>query len=146
MFCFLFLVGCLDNDVQLPDHDLRGKVAGEEWQFKFGNSFLVSSEPRYRLILMSVEQLGDDPCAIPSPGSAFISMEINEFTGVEDIPFPLLSASPRFHLSASNSVIASSGFVRIDHFDHANIFGYLQAELDEDNTVLGYFNVAICNF
>ena len=145
IFAFALLIGCSQDEIQLPDQKLSGTVASEEWEIKFANAYLISSDLKYRIQFLSSKESGEDPCAIPSPGNPFVSMEIPLQRGSFSVPFPNINESPRFHVTNSSALNATSGFLEIYDVVNSRITGYLQAILDENNSVEGYFEVIICN-
>ncbi len=141
----LLLTNCGENDIQLPDQVLVGKVEGKDWELKFGNAFIFSSDLKYQIKFLSTQESAQDPCAVPNTGNNHISMIMPLQRGSFSIPLPIVSESARFHYSDGSSAIATSGFLEIFDIDNLRIFGYLQAQLDDDNTVEGSFEVLICN-
>ncbi len=143
VFALLF-VGCSNDNIQLEEDPITGMVAGEDWTFQYGNGY-INPNSIYTIQLLSLEETANDPCAVPSPGNPFISMAIPLRRGSFSVPFPNLDESPRFHLSPGNSFIATSGFLEVYDIDNSRIFGYLQAQLDDENTIEGQFQAFICN-
>ncbi len=136
---------CGKDEIQLPNQRLQGVVAGEAWTSKSAHAFIFSSDLKYRVKFLSSKEASEDPCAVPSPGNSFVSMIIPLQTGSFSIPLPNPQESPRFHITSSDTQIATSGFLEIFDVDGARIFGYLEAQLDDENTVEGSFEVLICN-
>lgn len=141
----MLLTGCGQNEIQLPDQELEGMVAGEPWKFKLGNAYLYSSDLKYQIKFLSTEEGAEDPCTVPSTANAHVSMIMQLRRGSFSIPLPITDESARFHWPNGSSAIATSGFLEIFDINNARVFGYLQAQLDEDNIVEGSFEVLICN-
>lgn len=148
---FLLLLGlftlsnCSDSEIQLPDQELVGFVDGEEWEIKFANAYIYSSDFKYQIKFLSTQEGGQDPCAIPSTANTHVSMIMPLQIGSFSIPFPITDESARFHWANGSSAIATSGFLEIFDIDNSRIIGYLQAQLDDNNIVEGSFEVLICN-
>ncbi|MEM9337782.1 MAG: hypothetical protein AAGA66_03585 [Bacteroidota bacterium] len=135
---------CGNDDIQIPDTPLEGMVAGEEWTFQYGNAY-VNPNGIYTIQFLSTEETATDPCAVPSPGNPFVSMAIPLQRMSSSVPFFNLDESPRFNISRGNSFIATSGILEIFDVDNTRVFGFLEAQLDDENTVRGQFQVQICN-
>lgn len=151
IFWFMFLgstiwiSSCLKNDVQLPDKELEGMIAGQAWEYKFANAYLYSSDFKYRIRFLSTKEPGEDPCAVPSTGNAHLSIVIPLEIASYNLQLPIIEETARFEIAGGNSVIATSGFLEIYHIDNSRVFGYIQAILDDDNSVEGSFEAVICN-
>ncbi len=141
----LFLSNCGKDEIQLPEQDLTGKVDGEAWDLKFSSGFIFSSDLKYRVRFLSTQEGASDPCNVPSTGNTHVSIVIPLQRGSFSLPLPILEESARFHLADGNTILAASGFLEIFDIDNARIFGYLQAQLDDDNSVEGSFEALLCN-
>lgn len=139
------IAGCGNNEIQIPNQRLVGTVSGEEWNYKSANAFLFSSDFKYEIKFLSTNESAEDPCAVPSPGSPYVSIVLSPVIGSYSLPLPNLQESARFHESVGLGVIATSGFLEIFDVNGGRIFGYMQAVLDDDNTVEGSFEAIICN-
>ena len=144
MLC-VTLVNCGKNEIQLPEKQLGGKVNGEDWELKFGNAYIYSSDLKYQLRFLSKKEGAEDPCAVPSTSNPHVSMIMRLQRGSFSIPLPIVAESARFNFGDGSSAIATSGFLEIFDIDNSRIFGYLQAQLDDDNSIEGSFEVLICN-
>lgn len=148
---FTFFLGCLlllncgGDEIQLPDQQLQGKVDGEDWELKFSNAYLFSSDFKYQIKFLSMKEGGQDPCSIPSTTNPHVSMIMPLQRGSFSIPLPNTNESARFNWSNGSSAIATSGFLEIFDISNSRVFGYLQAQLDNENTVEGSFEIVICN-
>jgi hypothetical protein len=138
-------IGCGQNEIELPEQELQGMVDGEPWQVKFSNGYLYSSDFKYQIKFLSTRESAEDPCAVPSTSNAHVSMIFQLSRGSFSVPFPIIEDSPRFLWANGGSAIATSGFLEIFDISNARVFGYLQAQLDDDNTVEGSFEAVICN-
>lgn len=144
--CFLF--GCGNDNIQLPDQLLEGQINGEEWRYKSANAYLISSNFIYRARFLSDEEAVSDPCTLPSPSlrnvrAIFKPAEGSFFVAPQVIDDNQVQVS--FDISPSRSLVASSGFMEIYAIDNLVVIGYLQAVLDDDNTVEGSFEIRLCN-
>ena len=139
------LSGCGNDEIQIPNQRLVGMVAGEEWNYKSANAFLFSSDFKYEITFLSTNESAEDPCLVPSPANPHISMVISPVIGSYSLPLPNIQESTQFHESVGIGVIATSGFLEIFDVNGGRIFGYMQAVLDDDNTVEGSFEAIICN-
>ncbi|MEO9872370.1 hypothetical protein [Ekhidna sp.] len=144
----LLFTSCGKDEIQLPDQILEGKINGEAWSYSSANGYLVSSDFQYRIRFLSSEESVNDPCTLPSPsiehikaifrpseGSFFVSPQVLDNNQVQ----------VSFEISPSKNLIASSGFMEIFAIDGQVVIGYLQAVLDDDNTVEGSFEIRLCN-
>ena len=142
---FVGLIGCGQDEIQLPDQVLQGKIDGKDWEMKFANAYIFSSDLKYQIRFLSTVESGEDPCAIPSTANAHVSMVFRPQIGSFSIPLPIFEESARFNVNLGNSVVATSGFLEIFDISNSRIFGYLQAHLDDDNSVEGSFEAVFCN-
>ncbi|WP_436514492.1 hypothetical protein [Ekhidna sp. To15] len=143
-----FLVACGNDDIQLPEQELLGKIDGQEWDYQSANGYLISSDFQYRARFLSDEESVSDPCTLPSPTlkhvkAIFRPAEISYFVAPQAIDDNQVQVS--FEVSPSKSLIASSGFMEIYAIDNLIAFGYLQAFLDDDHSVEGLFEIRLCN-
>ena len=144
----LMLTACKSDDVQLPDRILSGQIGATEWNIKSANAYLISSDFQYRVRFLSSEESVTDPCTLPNPTRAHISAIFRMAEGS-------FTVSPRvvadnevqvfFEMSPSQRLIATSGFMEIFAIDNLVAIGYLQAVLDDGNTVEGSFEIRLCN-
>lgn len=139
------LSGCGGNEIQLPQQRLTGQIAGEDWDMKFANGYIFSSDLKYQLKFLSTKEGGDDPCAVPSTANTHISIIMQLQVRSYSLPLPIVEESVRFQFGNGSSSIATSGFLEIYDINNSRVFGYLQAQLDDDNTVEGSFEAFICN-
>ncbi len=145
IFLMVFLTYCGKDEINLPQQVITGKMAGKSWDLKFANAYLYSSDLKYRIQFLSTREFGDDACAVPSTGNPYLSIIIEPRAGSYSLPLPINEQSCRFNLSPGNFLIATSGFLEIFDVTNSRIFGYIQAVLDDDNTVEGSFEAMICN-
>lgn len=147
MLCIplLLLISCGENQIQLPDKKLQGVVDGEEWEMKFANAYIYSSDFKYRITFLSTLEGAEDPCTVPSTSNSHITLIMQLNRGSFSIPLPIVDESARFNWTTGGSAIAASGFLEIFDIDNSRIFGYLQAQLDDENTIEGSFEAFICN-
>ncbi len=141
----LILTDCGESEIQLPDQVLLGQVEGQAWELKFANAYLYSSDLKYQIRFLSTRENAQDPCAVPSTSNSHISLIMPLQRGSFSIPLPITTESARFNWSDGSSAIATSGFLEIFDIDNLRVFGYLQAQLDDENTVEGSFEAVICN-
>ena len=117
---------------------MQGLIGGEDWQIKFGNAFLFSTDFKYQFRFLSTREGVNDPCGLPSTANAHVSMIMKlQQSGSFSVPFPVTSESPRFHFSDGSTAIATGGFLEIFATSQTQTFGYLQAQLDDNTTVEG---------
>ena len=140
------LISCKGDDVDLPDVPLAGKIGGIDWEYKMGNSRLVSVDSKYRFLLLSTLEQGNDPCPIVSSTNPHIQMILPLESGSYTLPLPVLSESVMFVLGNGTVLTATAGFIEIIavDFDSQQLAGYIQADFDDDNAVLGTFIVDFC--
>lgn len=148
MLALLIVMSCGQDDIQLPENDLEGKVNGLEWTYLSANAYLLSTDFQYRVRFLSDDEVVTDPCTLPSPGLAHVKAifrpSIGSFT-VSPRAIDNNQVQVAFELSPSTSLIATSGFMEIFDINNSVMIGYLQAVLDDNNTVEGRFQVRICN-
>ena len=144
------LSACGKDEVELPDEVLQGKIDGEEWTYKSANAYLESADFRYKVTFLSSEETVSDPCALRSTAKRHITafLRFPEYEGNYTISPQLVNDNEvvvTFNADISGSLIASSGFMSIFAIENRVVFGYLQAVLDDDNTVEGSFQIRLCN-
>lgn len=141
---------CGKDEVELPDEVLQGKIDGEEWTYKSANAYLESADFRYRVTFLSTEETVSDPCALRSTAKRHITafLRFPEYSGDYTLTPQLVNDNEvvvTFNADISGSLVASSGFMSIFAIENRVVFGYLQAVLDDDNTVEGSFQIRLCN-
>ncbi|WP_424962627.1 hypothetical protein [Ekhidna sp.] len=144
------IAGCGKDEVELPEEVLQGKIDGEEWTYKSANAFLESADFRYRVTFLSTEETVADPCALRSTAKRHITafLRFPEYEGNYSVSPQLVNDNEvvvTFNADISGSLVASSGFMSIFAIENRVVFGYLQAVLDDDNTVEGSFQIRLCN-
>ena len=139
------LISCGDDQIDVPDTPLAGKIAGSDWEYKFGSASVFSSDGNYRYLLLSTQEVGDDPCPIVSTSKPHLEMILP--LAIESYSLPLFgNNSVKFVFGNGTVLSASAGFLEIIAIDpdSRQILGYLKADFDDDNAVLGTFIVEIC--
>ncbi|MEO9482919.1 MAG: hypothetical protein ABJG47_05710 [Ekhidna sp.] len=139
---------CVDNNIQLPDQTLEGKINGLDWNYSSANAYLVSSDFQYQARFLSDEEAVSDPCALPSPSLRNVRAIFRPATGPFFVAPQALDNNQvqvTFDISPSQRLVASSGFMEIYVIDNQVVIGFLQAVLDDDNTVEGTFEIRLCN-
>jgi len=144
------IMGCGRDQVDLPDEPLQGTLAGQEWTYKSANAFLQSSDFLYKVTFLSTEESVSDPCALRSTGNPHVAafMRFPDFSGDYTISPQVLNNNEvvvTFNPSISESFTATSGFMSIFAVENQVALGYLQAVLDNGNTVEGSIEIRICN-
>lgn len=139
------LPSCGGTQIELPEQRLTGSIDGQEWDMKFANAYIFSSDLKYQLKFLSTAEGGDDPCAVPFTANTHVSIIMPLQIRSYSLPLPIVEESARFQFSNGSSAIATSGFLEIYDIVNARVFGYMQAQLDDDNTVEGSFEAFICN-
>lgn len=132
---------CGDDQLDIPNIPLAGKVAGEDWNFKMGFYRYLGSQVEIRLF--SEKEAIDDPCAIYTSTNPYIRILI---PAAESSPtLPLISPYHFvFDFGNGGSINGDSGFIEIFVSDGFRVQGYIQAVTDDDNTVEGRFELEIC--
>ena len=146
---FLFisiLISCKGDDIDVPDVPLAGKIGSTDWDYKFGNAYLFSSELKYKFLLLSTLESGEDPCPIISSSNPHLQMILPFAAGSYSLPLPLFDENVKFVLGDGTVFQATSGFIEVIAInpDTQQLVGYIQADFDEDNSVLGTFIVNFC--
>ena len=140
--------GCSDDEIQLPDKQLEGRINGKEWSYKSANAYLVSSDFKYRVRFLSSDEPVIDPCTLPSPSLSHIKAIFKPSEGSFFIAPQAIDANQvqvSFEITTSQSLIASNGFMEIYVIDNQVIIGYLQAVVDDKSMVEGSFEIRLCN-
>ncbi len=144
----VMFLGCGRDELELPEQELEGLINGKEWSYKSANGYLQSSDFKYRVRFLSSEESVSDPCTLPSPslthvraifkpavGSFFVSSQAIDNNQVEVY----------FEISTSQNLKAQSGTMEIFAIEGQIIYGFLDAALDDENKVLGSFEIRLCN-
>ncbi len=142
------LTGCGNDEIQLPNQKLEGKINGTEWSSDKANAYTFSTDFKYEVKLLSEEEPGSDPCSAPSPSKPFLSAVFRPSEGSFSLGSVLVDPNQvvvRIHPNTSSEFIITNGFMEIYLIDNAQMFGYIQAILDDENTVEGSFEVRFCN-
>ncbi len=142
----ILLSSCKADEIDLPDEPLAGKIDGQDWETKFGNAYIYSSDLKYKYLLLSTAELGDDPCPILSSSNPHLQMILPLGTGSYSLPLPVFSENVKFVLGDGTVLSATSGFIEVIAInpDTNELVGYLQADFDEDNEVMGTFIIELC--
>lgn len=143
-------MSCGKDEVELPDKVLQGEINGQEWTYKSANAFLESADFIYKVTFLSTEESVSDPCALRSTAKRNVTafLRFPEYEGNYSITPQLVSSNDvvvTFNANISGSLIATSGFMSIFAIENRVVFGYLQAVLDDENTVEGSFQIRLCN-
>lgn len=145
----LGLVNCAEDETNLPSRTLQGAIDGDStWVYGSANAYLFSSDQRYRARFLSDAETATDPCTVPSPTLRHVVATFRPQIGSYFVtPMAVENNQVQVNLAASaaESVVASSGFMEIYAIENLRIYGYLQAVLDEGNSVEGSFEIKICN-
>ncbi|MFK7952699.1 MAG: hypothetical protein AB8B73_07605 [Ekhidna sp.] len=142
------LIGCSNDEIQLPNQKLEGKINGEDWSSNKANAYTFSTDFKYEVKLLSQEEPGSDPCSAPSPSKPFLSAVFKPSEGSFSLGSVLVDPNQvivRIHPNTSSEFIITNGFMEIYLIDNAQMYGYIQAILDDENTVEGSFEVRLCN-
>ena len=144
----LLLLGCNSDDVQLPDRQLGGQIGGSEWNYKSANGYLISTDLQYQVRFLSDEETVTDPCTLPVPSRSHIRAVFRPSVGNFFITPQVINnneVQASFEVSPSQSLTATNGFMEIFAIENQRAIGYLQAVLDDENTVEGSFEIRLCN-
>jgi len=142
----IFAIACNSNDIELPNQTLQGQIGGESWQYASANAYLTSSNFEYTIkFLSSQEPRFEDPCAIFLPSQKHLSITMIPRIGSFSIPLPDSFQPTIFHFEDGSQLRASSGFLEVFNLDRNFMRGYIQAVLDDENTLEGAFEVEFCN-
>lgn len=146
---FLFisiLISCKGDDIDLPNDPLAGKIGGIDWDYKFGNGYPFSFDGKFKFLLLSTMESGQDPCPIVSSGNPHLQMVLPYGTGSYTIPLSIFDESVKFVLGDGTVFQATSGIIEVFAInpDTQQLVGYIQADFDEDNSVQGRFIVELC--
>jgi len=140
------LSGCVKDEVNLPDQRLQGSVGKEAWEYDKANGFL-QADLTYQVRFISNKEPVSDPCTLPRPGLPHVKAVFKPAIGSFSVNTQVLAddqVQVAFELSPSTTITAVSGFMEIYDINNNVVLGYLQAALDEDNTVEGSFQLRLC--
>lgn len=144
----ILLSGCGNDEIQLPDKQLEGVINGESWSYKSANAYLASSDFQYRIRFLSSKESVSDPCTLPAPTLTHVKAIFKPAAGSFFVSPHALDDNQvqvSFEISASQNLIAQSGFMEIYAIDNQVIIGYLEASFGEENKVEGSFEIRRCN-
>ncbi|GAB4238749.1 MAG: hypothetical protein Tsb0034_14520 [Ekhidna sp.] len=142
------LAGCGKDEIQLPSQPLQGKVGGQEWRSELAGAFRISTNSFFQIRFLSDEEIVRDPCTLPAPGRPHVKAIFRPATGDFTVSPQAIDENQvlvAFEVSPSIILTASGGFMSIYDINNSVIFGYLEAILDDDNTVKGRFQIRLCN-
>lgn len=140
----LLLTSCGDDQLDIPETPLQGQFAGEAWNFKFGNGNLYSTDGKYRFLLFSDEEVGDDPCTLVGSTRPHLAVILPIQEGSYSLPITPQNENLKFIFGDGKTLSATSGFIEIFGIDNARLVGYMQAIVDEDNSLEGRFIIELC--
>lgn len=139
------LVSCGDDKIDVPDIPLAGKIAGADWEYKFGNASVFLSDGSHKYLLLSTQEIGEEPCPIVSTSKPHLEMILP--LAIASYSLPLFgNNSVKFVFGNGTVLSATAGFIEIVaiDLDTQRLVGYISADFDEDNEVLGTFIVDLC--
>lgn len=142
------LSSCANDQVQLPNKKLEGKMGAEDWNSDKANAYLFSSDFKYQAKFLSSKEPGSDPCSTPSPSKPYLSAVFKPSEGSFSFSTVLIDPNQvvvKLHPTTSKEFTITNGFMEIYGIDNSIMFGYIQAILDDDNSVEGNFEIRICN-
>ena len=142
------IYGCGKDEIQLPDKELQGTIDGESWEYGSANAYLETANLQYQARFLSDEESVSDPCTLPRPGlrhvKAIFKPAVRSYT-ISPLAIDDNQVQVAFELSSSKTLIAGGGFMEVFDINNRVVFGYLQAILDDGNTVEGRFRIRLCN-
>ena len=136
------------GDLDIPDQPLQGQINGADWNSTLANAFPVTTNGQFIARFLSSREPVSDPCTLPVPGLAHVKATFRPAIGDYSVaPFAIddNQVQVAFELSSATSILAVSGSMSIFDINNATAVGYLQAEIDENNSVEGVFTMRICN-
>lgn len=143
------LSGCGNDQFDLPDNPLEGKINGTEWNSDKANAYTFTTDFKYEVkFLSSEEPTGSDPCSTPSPSKPYLSAIFKPSEGSFSLSTVTLDPNQvvvKIHHSPSKEFIVTNGFMEIYFIENARMVGYIQAILDDESSVEGGFEVRMCN-
>lgn len=142
------LSSCGNNDINLPDKVLEGTISNREWNSDKANAYNFSGGFDYQIKFLSSEEPGADPCSAPSPSKPHLSAVFRPSEGSFSFSNVLIDPNQvvvRMHTTTSTEFVITNGFMEIYLIDNSTMFGYIQAILDDENSVEGRFEVRFCN-
>jgi hypothetical protein len=140
----LVLASC-NNELDIPDVPLAGKVAGEDWQFAFMSRTPYSADKSTFYFFSTLESIAD-PCAVFSSSKPHLRVILPLAVGSYGVGASFNPENLKFVHGNGTELDATSGFIEIFAIDYQSrrIAGYIQALSDENNTVQGRFVAELC--
>jgi len=142
-FFFCLFISCGDDQIDVPDVPLAGKIDGVDWEYKFGNG-TPTVDFKYKFLLLSTKELGDDPCTVVSTTNPHLEMILPLGTGSYSLPLSGLNNSVKFVHGDGVVLSAVAGFLEIVAIENGRLIGYIQADDGGGNEVLGTFIAELC--
>lgn len=144
----LTLINCGD-ELDIPDNPLEGQIDGMEWSYGSANAYRLTTDGQFRARFLSKLEAVSDPCTRPSPGLTHVKAIFRPALGVSYSVAPQAidqnQVQVAFEISASKTLIATSGFMEVYDINNSVLVGYLQAQLDDGNKVEGAFQMSLCD-
>jgi len=137
------LISCGGDQIDVPDVPLAGKIDGVDWEYKFGNG-TPTVDFKYKFLLLSTKELGDDPCAIVSTTNPYLEMILPLGTGSYSLPPSVINTSVKFVHGDGVVLSAVAGFLEIVAIENGRLLGYIEADDGGGNKVLGKFILELC--
>ena len=148
----VFLLGtvssCGGDQIDVPDQPLQGRLDGNAWTSVSANAYRLPGGIQINVRFLSELEPVSDPCALPSPGLAHVRAIFRPAIGDFSVAPSALDENQvqvGFQVSPSTNLTAVSGFMSIFDINNGIIFGYLQAEIDDDHSVEGSFRINLCD-
>ncbi|MEM9896388.1 MAG: hypothetical protein AAF789_08460 [Bacteroidota bacterium] len=141
------LTSCLDDTIDLPRQELQGKIDDQEWVLGSAGAFVQSTTLQYRFLFTpgNFGTVASDPCVNPSPTQPHVSMVFRPRLGSFSLPLASLNEEVRIHFQPGSNLLAAAGILEIIDINNGQVFGYLQAIVDDETTVEGSFVAILCN-
>ena len=140
---------CGTDTIELPENDLEGKIEGVDWLYGSANAYGRTNGQYEVRFISSQESSEANPCSLRSPGITHVRAIFTPGTGnftVSPLALDNNQIQVIFQVTNAKAVIANSGFMEVFDIRDGNIFGYLQASEDVNNTfVEGRVEIVVCN-
>ncbi len=140
----IVFVNC-DNDNGLSGPLVNGTIGGETWEYQFAKANYLSSTDEFAVEMFGQLEMETDPCVIVSI-NAYISFTISNEEGYYPLPLSEGTKNLKFHQSGVGQQFldATSGFIEITSIEGRRVGGYIQAIVDDENTIEGTFAFDRC--
>lgn len=140
------LTSC-DNDINDFDPELdplKGKIAGQDWQYAAGNAQFDGFRNDVEGLIIG--EGVQDPCGVRVTSKAHLRVRFPADRRNFTLPFIDNEGYVIFnHPNGAKRLTASAGFIEVVAISGTEVIGFINADFDDNNTVQGSFELRVCN-